>query len=135
MFLLWCEAALLCIMTLPFPVLSVRCFFSLSCRSFLHYLSPYFFVGWSSNFDITSVMVHWNLIRNSFLSNSLLTTSEDELSSSSLHSGARDFAVGTRCAYHPSMKKGISSSLSVVCQGDAFASPTLSIVSLLSVFL
>ena len=44
-----------------------------------------------------------------------------------------DFAVGTRCAYL--VNKGVSSSLSVICQGDAFASPGLSVVSSLSVFL
>ena len=69
---------------------------------------------------------------SSFLSNYLLTTSSDELSSSSLDSGAGDFAVGTRCAYV--VKKGVSSSLSVVCQGDAFASPGSSVVGSLSVF-
>ena len=112
-FPLWCEVALLRIMTLPVPVLSVKCFASLLRRFFLHYLSPHFFMGCSSTFDITSVMLAWNLIRNSFLSNYLSTTSEDELSSFSSDSGARDFAVGTRCAYL--VKKGISSSLSIVC--------------------
>ena len=94
-------------------------------------------MGCSSNFDITSLIAvdiaALNLIRNSFLLNSLSTTSEDQLSSSSLDSGAGDFAVGTRCAYP--VKEDISSSLSIVCQGDAFASPGLSIVGLLSVSL
>ena len=117
-FPLWCEAALLRTMALPVPVLSVRCFASFSCRFFLCCFYPRFFVGSSSNFDITSLMVFWSLSRSSFLSNSLLPTSSDELSSSSSDSGAGDFAVGTRCAY---VVKGVSSSLSVVCQGDAFA--------------
>ena len=103
------------------------------------------FVGCSSNFNIAShmaaditanitvTMFSWNPSRNSFLSNSLLTTSSDEISSSSSDSGARDFAVGTRCAYL--VKKGVSSSLSVGCQGDAFTSPKSFIVGSLSVFL
>ena len=70
---------------------------------------------------------------SSFVSTSLLTASSDELSSPSSDSGAGDFAVGTRCVYV--VKKGVFSSLSVVCQGDAFASPGLSVVGSLSVFL
>ena len=136
------EAALLRIMTLPALVSSVRCFASLSRRFFLCCFSPQFFVGFSSNFDITSLMaadiaatmLSWNPSRNYFLSNSLLTTSSDELSSSSSDSlaGAGDFTVGTRCAYL--MKKGVSSSLSIICRGDAFTSPGLSVVGSLSVF-
>ena len=74
----------------------------------------------------------WSSFRNFVLSNYLSITSEDEFSSSSSDSGARDFAVGTRCVYV--VKKGVSSSLSIVCQGDAFSSPGSSIVSSLSVF-
>ena len=141
MFLLHGEAALLCIMALSVPVSSVRCFASLSHRFFLCCLFPWVFVGCSSNFDITpliaadiaAVMLIWNLSKNFFLSNWLSTASLDELSSSSLDSGASEFAVGTKCAYF--VKKGISSSLSVSCQGDVFTSPGSSIVSLLSVFL
>ena len=128
-------------MMLPVTVSSVRCFASPSCRFFLCCLFLQVFAGCSSNFDITSViaadisavMLTWNLSKNSFLSNWLSTASLDELSSSSLDSGASEFAVGTKCAYF--VKKGISSSLSVSCQGDVFTSPGSSIVSLLSVFL
>ena len=70
---------------------------------------------------------------SSFVSTSLLTASSYEFSSSSLDSGAEDFAVGTKCAYV--VKNGVSSSLSVVCQGDAFASSGSSVVGSLSVFL
>ena len=49
---------------------------------------------------------------SSFVSTSLLTASSDELSSSSSDSGAKDFTVGTKCAYF--VKNGVLHCLSFV---------------------